>query len=60
MKYPNILTVDGIKASTESAEINGRWVAARPLGFASWSHRIKAAWMVLTGKADAVKWPEGQ
>lgn len=40
-------------------EINRRWVPARPLtgGF---RFQLKAAWAVLTGKADAFVWPEGQ
>lgn len=42
-----------------SVEINGKWVPARgSAGPFRW--RLKAAWMVLTGKADAVVWPEGQ
>ena len=41
------------------AYIEGAYVPARPLpGFLS--TRIKAAWLVLTGKADAVIWPKGQ
>lgn len=41
------------------AKINGKWVPARPLsGPFSW--RVKAAWQVLIGKADAFTWPEGQ
>lgn len=40
-------------------QINGKWVPARPLsGPFIW--RVKAAWAVLTGKADAFTWPEGQ
>ena len=39
------------------ANISGRWVPARPLGFDSFAERFKAAVMVFTGKADAVKWP---
>jgi len=46
-------------ATGVSSNINGKWVPCRPLrGPFSW--RLKAAWMVLTGKADAVVWPEGQ
>lgn len=40
-------------------QINGRWVAARPINPFGW-HRFKNAWLVLTGKADAFTWPEGQ
>lgn len=36
------------------------WVPARPEGYWSIWHRIKAAWLVFTGKADAVKWPGDQ
>lgn len=36
------------------------YVPARPEGFASIRHRIEAAWLVFTGRADALVWPEGQ
>ena len=39
--------------------INGKWVPARPLT-GSWCRRVSAAWAVLTGRADAFVWPEGQ
>ena len=59
MKYPSITT---IKAVTEgqhtTALINGRWVQARPLGFPSWRHRVRATWLVFTGKADALVWDD--
>jgi hypothetical protein len=41
------------------AKISGKWVPARPL-IGSWLDRLKDAWRVLTGKADAFTWPEGQ
>lgn len=41
------------------ANINGKWVPARPIGKPGPS-RLKCAWLVLTGKADAFTWPEGQ
>lgn len=43
-----------------STEINGKWVPARPLvltGMAGWFSRLRDAWMVFTGKADAFIWP---
>jgi len=45
-----------------STEINGKWVPARPLNYTVESifRRIKHAWMVLTGKAEAFIWLEGQ
>lgn len=51
------------KAPTTSKQINGKWVPCRP---ESWGGpyglwlRAKDAWAVLTGKADAFTWPEGQ
>lgn len=45
-----------------SAEINGKWVPARPINYQARSlkERIKDAWSVFKGKADAFYWPEGQ
>ena len=49
-------------SASNSTEINGRWVPSRPI---NWKYRtlwrrIKEAWAVFTGKADAFTWPEGQ
>lgn len=41
------------------AEINGRWVPARPYP-PPFAWRLKAAWEVFRGRADAFTWPEGQ
>jgi hypothetical protein len=47
-------------ASSSSACIDGRYVPARPLPFnyGSWFciSRLKDAWEVFRGRADAVKW----
>ena len=61
-KAPTIYSLEGLLKSIkgEQAEIDGKWVPARPLGFYSIGHRIKAAWLVFTGKADAVTWPGNQ
>lgn len=40
-------------------EINGKWVPARPVS-GPFRLRLRAAWEVLVGRADAFKWPEGQ
>lgn len=59
MRYPN--TVNAYWLIKEGAncqtELNGGWAPARGEGFASLRHRIRAAWMVFTGKADALVWP---
>ena len=55
-------TLEGLIASAKETEahINGKWVAARPVRLFSFYHDIKDAWAVLTRKADAFTWPEGQ
>lgn len=50
-------------ANETEVEIDGKWVPARPMpyfGLGGFLQRAKDAWLVLTGKADAIKWPEGQ
>jgi hypothetical protein len=46
-------------AFTNYKETPDGWVPARPRG-AGLLYRIKAAWLVITGKADAVTWPDNQ
>lgn len=66
MKYhksPNVWSLRGLVDHCVSGGVScqisdGRWVPARPLGFDSLQSRVKAAWLVFTGKADAVIWPE--
>jgi hypothetical protein len=50
-------------ANDTQANINNKWVPARPeklTGIYGLQWRIKDALMVLSGKADAFTWPEGQ
>jgi len=50
-----------MKAANENAaQIAGTYVPARPYGWTSLRWRFKAAWLVFTGKADAVIWPANQ
>lgn len=51
---------NGWVGDSSSKCIEGRYVAARPEGFASIRYRIKATWLVWTGRADALIWPGGQ
>jgi len=62
VKSPSIFTIDSIiqAARGPQVHIEREWVPARPLGFVSLTHRIRATWLVFTGKADAVVWPRGQ
>ena len=39
---------------------DGRWVPARPIAFQSLRERIRATWLVWTGRADALVWPGDQ
>lgn len=41
-------------------EIDNKWLPARPLGYYSLRSRLRLAYMVFTGKADALLWPGGQ
>ena len=61
-KHPSVWALRDLvrhASDGECALINGRWVPARPEGFASFWNRLRAAWLVFTGRADAVTW-EGQ
>ena len=44
------------------AQINDKWVPARPMNSAyrSFRERVRDAWAVYKGKAEAFTWPEGQ
>ena len=48
--------------SLDQAKINGKWVPVRPINHRvrNLRERLRDAWLVLTGKADALVWPEGQ
>jgi hypothetical protein len=63
MKYPSVFHLKTLiqHCAHTATEISpGVWIPARPLGMATIPHRFKAAWLVFTGKADAVVWPGGQ
>lgn len=58
---PDLYTPEQLMTWPVGVEINGRYVAGRPLGWQGWSlkWRLKLAWGVFVGKYDALKW-EGQ
>ena len=62
--YPNVYRLAGLLRAADGTSMtevaDGRWVPSRPLGFQAWHQRWRAAWLVFTGKADAVVWPENQ
>jgi hypothetical protein len=43
-----------------STYLDGRYVPARPKGFSSFWYRVRATWLVWSGRADALVWPGGQ
>lgn len=62
-KTPNIVYMDKKWfeiVNSSNTMIDGEWVPARPYGFYSLLYRLKATWLVLAGKADALVWPKGQ
>ena len=61
--YPNawqLKDLINIAKSNQTFSNSGKWIPARPMGYPSPLSRIRIAWLVFTGKADAVIWPEGQ
>lgn len=44
-------------AASVSTMIDGEYVPARPLGWTEIPKRLKAVWLVWTGRADIVTWP---
>jgi hypothetical protein len=61
-KAPSVYTVDEIyrTRSTTAVNINGKYVVCRPIGLYSVANRFRCAWLVFSGRADALIWPEGQ
>lgn len=62
-RVANVYTPEAIHGivNSEQREIRpGCWVPARPMGYRSlgFFHSVKAAWMVFTGRWDAVRWNE--
>jgi len=57
MRDPSILHINSLsEAWNTTVQINGRWHPARPLPQSAPWQRWRAAWLVFTGKADALRW----
>ncbi len=56
MKGINVIFADDLKKWDCQKEIDGRWVAARPLGLDGFFYRLSKVWKVFTGKADVLTW----
>lgn len=57
-RTPNVITVDSVIASAKETTvlIEGKWIPARPEGYWAFTARVKAAWKVFIGHADALVW----
>lgn len=52
---------DLFKSANEAhAQIDGKWVPARPYGWSDWKTKFNAIKLILTDKADLVIWPGNQ
>lgn len=64
MKDPNIirLSPEWLRSLNECQSSNDgkHYVPARAEGYSSILYRLRAAWLVWTGRADALVWPQGQ
>jgi len=61
--HPNIRTLASVQDDIETCSvcINDKWIPCRPITSPETLRtRLKAAWLVFTGKADALLWPGGQ
>lgn len=62
-RWPTLWRLEDLlrTAAQVGASVDGKtYYPARPLGFMSIGNRIRCAWAVFTGRADAVIWPGGQ
>jgi hypothetical protein len=65
MNTPSFYTPETLKHTTQGVQAglpDGRWVAARPEGWHGLClrKRLRAAWLVFTGRADVLQWEGGQ
>lgn len=64
-KTPTIYRFNDIRRFLRHGEVmarlpSGELVPARPIGFWSWRYRLRAAWLVWTGRGDVILWPGDQ
>lgn len=60
MRGTSVLKVEELKDWNIDIKIDDVYVPARPIGYLDFMSRLKIAWMVFTGKADALIWPKNQ
>lgn len=54
MRDTLIVHVNDVLKNDCTALIDGQYVPARSVGFSSWLYRLKATWLVFTGKAFVI------
>lgn len=60
MRGTSVLKVEELQDWNIDVKIDDVYVPARPIGYLDFISRLKIAWMVFTGKADALIWPKNQ
>lgn len=61
--WPQVFTIKGLFTHAQSVSTqasDGRWIPCRPCGYPSLKNRIRCAWLVFTGRADALIWDDNQ
>ncbi len=58
MRIPGILWADELATSVQRRLSSGKYTPARPEPYYSIFQRWRAAWLVFTGKADALRWTD--
>jgi len=53
-----VYNADRLKEWSEQAEVEGKWVCARPINYqvVTFRERLRVAWRVFRGKYDALEW----
>ena len=63
-KAPTLYKLKELREIIASPKVQAKtdegWVPARSIGYFSIRSRIRIAWMVFVGKADAFTWPGNQ
>lgn len=57
---PSLVRLRDVTRVDALVQSPGGWLPARPMGLFSLKSRVKLAWMVFTGRADAYVWPQDE
>jgi len=63
-RAPSVYTLSSLEATLKmncsTSRDGNTWFPARPEGLSSIKSRLRLAWEVFTGRADVLRWPDGQ